>query len=441
IANEGSYCLRLDKNTDKGWFGVNYPEMKKLPISDIQGFALDAKEGINCPEISFTVFLADKSRWNCVINISDEWKHFDLIKESFFAEENPNSLPNIDFSQIEWIWISLRPGDNSQKSTIFLDNLKIYCNAEETDLRESITIDKTANLKGVKVCVIDTDTLPLLGQSEGAVEIITSAMKKAGAKVTVCKDMKKLAATPDTVIVYESPVVNEEDFPYLEKALKKGARLVWLGVDVPFSRVVKNGEMTKQEQVYTSFSYRLTKGAFQAFDPVTNKNPFILTEAGKKVLKEFPEEFQGTKCNYLTIDDSIWLNQNYPWVEYIPLVKTDYRATNWVFLDRPFQGSVISEFVHHAGKYAGSVMIFASMSPSGSSILNPQGGAYAYLVSSLVKEASKKVVIDKNIDKIPPEPFKVTRENFFHNDFKILGGLNFNGTDLSDPDNIYALKR
>ncbi|MBQ0105780.1 MAG: hypothetical protein KBT47_07075, partial [Armatimonadetes bacterium] len=440
-ANEGSYCLRMDKNTDKGWFGVNYPEMKKLPISDIQGFALDAMEGANCPEISFTVFLADKSRWNCVLNINSEWKHFDLIQDSFFAEEIPNSLPNIDFSQIEWIWISLRPVDNSQKSTLFLDNLKIYCNAKETDLSESIIIDKTTNLKGVKVCVIDTNTLPMLGQSEEAVETITDIMKNAGAKVTVCNDMKKLTVTPDTVIIYESPVVNEEDFHYLENALKKGARLVWLGVDAPFSRVVKNGEMTKQEQNYTSFSYLLTKGVFLAFDPATNKNPFTLTEAGKKVLKEFPEEFDGIKGNFLPIDDSIWLNQNYPWVEFIPLVKFGYRSTNWVFLDRPFQGSVISEFVHHAGKFAGSVMIFASMNTTGNSILNPQGGSYAYLVSSLVKEASKKVVIDKNIDRIPPEPFKVTRENFFHNDFKILGGLNFNGTDLSDPDNIYALKR
>ncbi|MBQ7257806.1 MAG: hypothetical protein IJS60_08950 [Abditibacteriota bacterium] len=448
VAQDTSYCLEAVMHKHAGWFGVHFPDLNKLPISNIQKFSFDVKEIANCPEINFEIFLKDGSRWGHVTPINKVWKHVELKPEIFFAVDNPNNLEYPDFTQIAACYISLRQAENweGDKAGILLDNIKITCDFTEDYVGDEIVVNKVANLKGVRVVLVDTSVLPPFGQGENAISNIQKALKKAGANVVVCKDLSKFSYL-NSVIVYESAVIKDGDFKYLKEALKKGNSLVWFGVDVPFTRLLKQddkGEIIMEKEnapANKAANYLLTKGTFMPFDRNTNPSPFKLTEEGAKVFPDFPEEIPPVNSNYLTVDDSIWLNQQYPWVDYKPLITFDYIANNWVFLDRPFKGSVVSEFVHHAGDYAGSVMIFASMSTSGNSLINPNGGAYGYFVTSLVKEASKKVKIDKDIDKIPPASFQVTRQNFFHNDFKIMGGLNFDGCDMSDEDNIYAIKR
>jgi len=454
VDNSNPFALRLSQKVKNGWFGVQIPDVNKYPISNITGFSYDARNIGNVSEMAFDLNLKDGSRWICVTKLPDDgaFATFNLSAPSFFPTVNPNNLSKPDFSNISHIWITLRNQESWYKNKALtpaeaeIDNLKIICdNNGANSVNSNLKINKLTSLKGVNVILVNTNSLSLYGQTVGSTKKINEALIKAGANVKVVesKNLSKVISR-DVVIVWEGPVCNKGDFEAVQNLLKKGNKLVWFGVDTPFSRTLNakgDGLLPNTTDGYKTNDYKLTKGFFHNLNPYENTNKLKLTELGKSVLKEFPSELDSVKANYMTVNDSLYLEQNFPWVDFESLLTVDYNSRNWVFLDRPFIGSLISMFTHHAGEYAGSRMIFASMSTSGNSIFNPNSGVFDYLITSLVKKASEKVKVDSSIAKIKEMPFKVTRENFFHNDQKIMGGLNFGSVDFSDPDNVYAVRR
>ena len=369
------WALRVTTKVKEGWCGVGAP-LPRGPLAPT-AIVLDARGMDACPEINVDVFQSDGSRWWHIAPVPKDgtWTHIEARPADFFPVENPHNAKAPDFSKISGLWISLRPTD-APPAWAEIDNVTL----------EGVPEWKTAEsaLAGLR----------LEGPIDKSVMLLNLGASSYG------------------------------DWAAVEAALRKGGAAVIYGAQA--SKYWRDGPGAK-----------LTQGTFLGLHWTEQIGQWKVTQAGKRVWPALPNEMPAGKAWVLTTNDSIYRENNWPWVEVVPLVTTGYAGRNWIAEQRQFTGSLATMLRFHAGPYAGARVIIIS----GAALMGPTPAANDYILSQAARALAAPIKVDAAEAKLPKPGTPVTRANFFNHPEGVVGALDFGVREWSDPEIVYATRR
>ncbi len=292
------------------------------------------------------------------------------------------------------------------------------------------------------VLIADTSGLPPLGQDFSAYRNAETVLRRVGLSVRGMKAGKlgRLAALgKGAILLWEGPACRDTDWPHVDAFLRRGGALFWWGGGKPFSNPVDaGGKILPSTDAPSNI---LTQGTLQPIHDVNATASWRLTSKGKDIWPDMARKMPSEKCFFLTTDDSIYLQKNWPWVEFIPLLTIGYNATNWVSLPRSFSGSVVTLFRHRAGRYAGAQILLACLGNSDASPLSSVNRQSSATLIGAVRALVPPVQTEPSLASLARPAPPVNRKDFFSNTRGVLGCLDYAAADWGDPETIYSVKR
>ena len=300
------------------------------------------------------------------------------------------------------------------------------------------------SLTPAKVFIVDTFGLPHLGQDFAACRSAEAALRRIGLNVQVIKAgylSRLVTLDKGAILLWEGPVCRNTDWPHVDAFLRRGGALFWWGKGKPFSNPVDaSGKILASTDVPANI---LTQGTLQTIPDVKATAQWTLTTAGKEIWPDLAmaRRMSFEQFLYLTTDDSVYLQNNWPWVEFIPLLTIGYTATNWVFLTRAFTGSVATLLRHRAGRYAGARVLLACLGNSKTSPLSSSNRQFSAALIGAIRALALPVRTEPSLANLPRPAGMVTRKDFFSDSGGVLGCIDYGDAAWGDAETIYAVKR